>query len=413
LPESRYKYLYERLGDHNFQLLVNALLTERFTDFVPLPLRQADGGRDGITRGSHRSLVYQVKWSVNGKEKDSVDWLDAAIKLEANNLRRLAKEGARRYLLVTNIPSTGKASTGTFDVLNHRLDAHAKAYGFREMSCLWREAVDGMVDSAPKELLWKYADMLAGWELIRYLIAEEGADRHDAGLRKLLRHVAAVQWDEDERVKFSQVDIDREKVTDLFIDVHADRLIVRDQRTPDILTREPLGGAAEHLLKIDVSSAMHLCTLVRGAPGQGKSMLSQFICQAHRSAFVAAEVRPANLPIIERPLFPIRLDLSEYARWMAGFDVWDIDADVQKKSKKRPAAEATIECFIADLMSNASGGRRLPPGRSRSCSGSSPASSCSTVWTRWDGHPCGPRSLLRSIASHDAIAPTRSRHGSS
>jgi hypothetical protein len=106
---------------------VNALLTERFTDFVPLPLRQADGGRDGITRGSDRSLVYQVKWSVNGKEKDSVDWLDAAIKLEANNLRRLAKEGARRYLLVTNIPSTGKASTGTFDVLNDRLDAHAKA----------------------------------------------------------------------------------------------------------------------------------------------------------------------------------------------------------------------------------------------------------------------------------------------
>jgi hypothetical protein len=43
LPESRYKYLFERLGDHNFQLLVNALLTERFTDFVPLPLRQADG----------------------------------------------------------------------------------------------------------------------------------------------------------------------------------------------------------------------------------------------------------------------------------------------------------------------------------------------------------------------------------
>jgi hypothetical protein len=83
-------------------------------------------------------LVYQVKWSVNGKEKDSVDLLDAAIKLEADNLRRLAKEGARRYLLVTNIPSTGKASTGTFDVLNDRLDAHAKACGFEEMSCLWR-----------------------------------------------------------------------------------------------------------------------------------------------------------------------------------------------------------------------------------------------------------------------------------
>jgi hypothetical protein len=210
LPESRYKYLYERLGDHNFQLLVNALLTDRFQDFVPLPLRQADGGRDGITRGSDRSLVYQVKWSVYGKEKDPVNWLDKAVKGEADNLKRLAKDGALRYMLVTNIPSTGKADTGTFDVLNTRLDDHAKEYGFEQMSCLWREGIDGMVDNAPDDLLWKYADMLAGWELIRYLIAEDRADRHDAGLRKLIRKVAVVQWDEDERVKFSQVDIDRE-----------------------------------------------------------------------------------------------------------------------------------------------------------------------------------------------------------
>lgn len=326
MPESRYKYLYERLGDHSFQLLVSALLTGRFADFVPLPLRQADGGRDGVTRGSDRSLVYQVKWSVNGKEKDAVRWLDATVELEAENLKRLAKEGARRYVLVTNIPSTGKAGSGTFDALNKRLDAHAKAYGFEEMSCLWREAVDGMVDNAPKELLWKYADMLAGWELIRYLVAEDAADQHDAGLRKLIRAVASVQWDEDERVKFSQVDIDREKVSDLFVDVNADLLVARDPRAPEVMSREPLGGAAAHLLSH--SGGGHPFTLVRGAPGQGKSTLAQFLCQTHRSAFVTADLRPANLPSVEHPLFPLRVELSDYGRWLAGFDVWDTDSDV-------------------------------------------------------------------------------------
>jgi hypothetical protein len=79
------------------------------------------------------------------------------------------------------------------------------------MSCLWRESIDGMVDSAPTELRWQYADMLAGWDLVRYLIAEDVDARHDAGLRKLIRAVAATQWAEDERVKFSQVDIDRER----------------------------------------------------------------------------------------------------------------------------------------------------------------------------------------------------------
>ncbi|TDW22125.1 NACHT domain-containing protein [Kribbella kalugense] len=357
MPESRYRYLYERLGDHSFQLLVSALLTDRFTDFVPLPLRQADGGRDGVTRGSDRALVYQVKWSVNGKEKDAVRWLDATIELEAENLRRLAREGAQRYVLVTNIPSTGKAGSGTFDALNKRLDAHARAYGFEEMSCLWREAVDGMVDNAPKELLWKYADMLAGWELVRYLIAEDGADQHDAGLRKLIRAVASVQWDEDERVKFSQVDIDREKVSALFVDVDADLLIARDPREPENLTRKPLGGAAAHLLSH--AGGGHPFTLVRGAPGQGKSTLAQFLCQTHRSAFVAADLRPVNLPKVKHPLFPLRVELSDYGRWLTGLDVWDAESDVQKKAKRRPQAEATIECFIADLMSNACGGTRV------------------------------------------------------
>ncbi len=362
MPESRYKYLYERLGDHNFQLLVNALLTARFTDYLPLPLRQADGGRDGVTRGSHRSLVYQVKWSVHGKEKDPVDWLDSAVTGEADNLRRLASEGARRYVLVTNVPSTGRANTGTFDVLNGRLDAHAKAFGFEEMSCFWREAVDGMVDGAPNELTWKYADMLAGWELIRYLISEEGSTSHDVGLRRLIRKVASVQWEEDERVKFSQVDIDRELVADLFIDVNADRLVPASGRR-DVLVRESVGAIGSHILNMRQQDGRRVGSLVRGAPGQGKSTLSQFVSQVHRAAFVPTGLNTANLPPVALPLFPLRFDLSDYARWKSGVDVWDVEADTQPRSRKnKTAMESTIECFIADLMTHANGGTVVSTG---------------------------------------------------
>ncbi|MBM7510282.1 hypothetical protein JOE61_004096 [Nocardioides salarius] len=105
MPESRFKYLYERLGDDDFQLLVNALLTERYTDFYPLPLRQADGGRDGIRRSGKDLLIYQVKWSVNGREKKPVDALRAAVVAEEPNIRRLVTEGAKQYFLVTNVPS--------------------------------------------------------------------------------------------------------------------------------------------------------------------------------------------------------------------------------------------------------------------------------------------------------------------
>lgn len=362
MPESRYKYLYERLGDHDFQLLANALLTARFTDFVPLPLRQADGGRDGATRGSDRSLIYQVKWSVKGMEKDPVAWLDKAVTGEADNIKRLVKDGARRYVLVTNVPSTGKADTGAFDKLNTLLDQHAEDYGLEQMTCLWREAIDGMVDNSDDALLWKYADMLAGWELVRYLVAEDRAGQHDVGLRRIIRKVASVQWDEDERVKFSQVDIDREKVVDLFIDVNADKLVVRDRRDPDLLVREPVGGAASYLLKLDPPQAHRWNTVVRGAPGQGKSTLSQYISQVHRSAFVPAALRPANLPTVDKPLFPVRVDLSDYARWMSGVDVFDTESDSTKKTKKRPAASCGLEHFLADVMSHAAGVPVAPAG---------------------------------------------------
>ncbi|WP_272952299.1 hypothetical protein [Mycolicibacterium smegmatis] len=41
MAESRHRYLYERLGDHDFQQLVNALLAAQFPNFTPMALRQA------------------------------------------------------------------------------------------------------------------------------------------------------------------------------------------------------------------------------------------------------------------------------------------------------------------------------------------------------------------------------------
>ena len=372
MPESRFKYLYERLGDDDFQLLVNALLTERYTDFYPLPLRQADGGRDGIRRPGKDLLIYQVKWSVNGRDKKPVDALKAAVVAEEANIRRLVSEGAKQYFLVTNVPSTGKTGSGTFDQLDSELATLSASYGI-EMQCIWREGVDAMVDSAPTETKWAYADMLAGWDLIRYLIDEHYESKRDKGLRDLVRKVAAAQWGEDERVKFSQVDIDREPVAELYVDVTADRLrgprgiaerITRGGRPgrptpqpgiappPGVPGQARLGGAASYLLKEGLPF-----TLVRGAPGQGKSTLSQFVCQAHRAAFMPGTTQASGLLATDKPRFPVRFDLSDYAMWVRGIDVFDPTAERHKKprGKTRPAAQSTIECFLAELMSHASG----------------------------------------------------------
>ena len=352
MPESRHRYLYERLGDHDFQQLVSALLASQFPDYRPMALRQTDGGIDGLRNIDPKTLlIYQVKWSVSGTEKNPVSWLDAVVKKELVNLRRLAKDGVRNYVLVTNVASTAKPKTGTFVQLDKKLKEHAKNVGFDQMTCIWREALNPWVDNSPDSTKWAYADMLAGWDLIRYLVAEQvGATKNQAD-RKLIRKVAAAQWDDDQRVKFSQADVDREMVADLFVDVTADQV---HSPTDRLRSTAPisLGGAAAHLLQSPTPF-----TLVRGAPGQGKSTLSQYVCQVHRSAFMPEPDRPKTLPALRNPRFPIRLDLSDYALWLAGNDVWD-HSDDRKRAKTEPhkGERATIECFLADLMTHESGG---------------------------------------------------------
>ncbi|QQG95895.1 large ATP-binding protein [Mycobacteroides chelonae] len=353
MPESRHRYLYERLGDHDFQQLVNALLAAQFPNFTPMALRQADGGIDGQRKLDPSTvLIYQVKWSVSGSEKNPVSWLDAVVKKELDNLRRLSAEGVRHYALVTNVPSTAKPGTGTFAQLNKKLDEYAEELGFEQMTCFWREALNSWLDNSEDSIKWAYADMLAGWDLIRFLVAEQvGATKNQAE-RKLIRQVAASQWDDDQRVKFSQVEVDRERMVDLFVDVTAELVHSPERSRVRSLSSNELGGAAQHLLDTPVPF-----TLVRGAPGQGKSTLSQYICQVHRSAFVPESERPKTLPALDNPRFPIRLDLSDYALWLAGNDVWDHSDDRKpKRDRARKGEKATVECFIADLMTHASGG---------------------------------------------------------
>lgn len=346
MPESRHKYLYERLGDQDFQQLVSALLANQFPGYTPMALRQADGGRDGLRRDeAGRLLVYQVKWSVDGREKDPVSWLDAVVRLEGDSLRRLAARGVRHYTLVTNVPSTAKPDSGTFDRLNEKLESHARAFGYEQMTCVWRETLNAWVDDAPQETKWAYAEMLAGWDLVRYLVAEQAGAAKDKGLRDLVRKVAAVQWEEDKKVKFSQSDVDREKVVDLFVDVTAERV-----HTAAPTVQQPLagvGGAAAYLLRSPAPF-----TLVRGAPGQGKSTLSQYVCQAHRASFLPEAERPDALPALDEPRFPVRVDLSDYARWLTGADIWD---DSGTPAKARTGDRATIEHFLADLLTHESG----------------------------------------------------------
>ncbi len=80
------------------------------------------------------------------------------------------------------------------------------------------------------------------------------------------------------------------------------------------------------------------------------------MCQAHRNAFMPEGHRSSDLPDVQKPRFPLRLDLSDYARWLRGEDPWSAEESKPSKKLKRSGATATLEAFLADLVTHEGGG---------------------------------------------------------
>ncbi|MGW9277349.1 MULTISPECIES: NACHT domain-containing protein [unclassified Embleya] len=329
--------------------MVGALLARDKPDMRCYPVGHSDGGRDAVDTTGDQKVVYQVKWSANAV-KNPVTWLKATIKEEEANIRRLAAEGARDYYLITSVTGTAVPGKGSMDILDTVLADLGADFGVT-MRVWWRADVDARVDTAPVELKWAYADMLAGHDLIRYLIESDRIAAHEDALRGLLLRVIATQWDEDVKVKFKQVELDTHRLEDLFVDVEAIRIAAPEDSFggPWSGLREELGGAAGYL-----ANAARPFALVRGEPGQGKSTLGQYLCQLHRSAYLPDGVA-AGAPAIEQPRMPLRVDLRDYAAWLAYRDPFG-DEDDGPRADVGMRAGGSLETFLAALLRACSGG---------------------------------------------------------
>ncbi|MYS80021.1 NACHT domain-containing protein [Embleya scabrispora] len=341
-----WRYLYERLGEKPFQQLCNALLAQAFPNVRCYPVGHSDGGRDAVDPGGDRKVIYQVKWSARA-EKNPAGWLEATVKAEAANIRRLVAEGADEYYLITSVAGTAVPKTGSMDVLDEALKRLSKAFGI-PMTVWWRADVDARVDGAPATLKWAYADMLAGHDLIRYLIEGDRLAAHENALRDLLLRVIATQWEEDAKVKFKQVELDTHRLDDLYVDVEVTRVsaprAVAGSRSE---RRDELGGAAAYL-----ATASQPLALVRGEPGQGKSTPGQYLCQLHRAAYLPDAT---GAPVVARPRMPLRVDLRQYAAWLAFRDPFGDDDDALPR-KPGLRARGSVETFLAALLRARSGG---------------------------------------------------------
>lgn len=316
---------------------------------------------EGIDQIVDKSVIFQVKWTSKFLQNPET-WLDKAIAGERDKIRRLVcQKRISRYVLMTSVAGTTTAQrTGSIQKLQMKLDAYSTEFGI-PIECWWQSDVDAAVDAAPDAIKWTYQEMLAGSEAVRYLIHGSSVEGQAARMRDTLIHVMAVQWREDMKVKFSQVDMNHNNIADLYVDVQVSLQSPPNNAYAEYFSKtihsqlEEL-GAVSYLLRTEVP-----LTYLLGVPGQGKSTLGQYLSQVHRAALLPEAKRGSHPPLLEEasePKLPIRIDIKDYATWLSGDDPYG-DEDPPPQLRLRKKSERSLELFIAHFCRFHSGGRQV------------------------------------------------------
>jgi len=278
-------------------------------------------------------IVFQVKFVRNPYQiKDVHKWLVDIINLEAPKIKKLIPRGAQKYYLLTNVKGTAHLDNGSIDKLNKVLEKHITIPSM----CWWRDDLSRKLE-LNHSLKWSYTDILGGQDILNSILFQ-GLSENRERRENVIRAYLADQYIWDNEVKFKQIDL-QQKLIDLYTDVpirikkynnknpslkrlfhelrlYQTHLIVPGEyfETEDALDMR----AAEFILNPKVQIEIDKM-LLEGGPGQGKSTISQYVCQAHRIRLLNKTHDIELLPdmLKNTPVrLPFKIDLRDVAAWV-------------------------------------------------------------------------------------------------
>jgi len=375
-------YYYSALGPERFQEFCQALLVACFPNVQCMPVGQPDGGRDAFAMLRHNlitssssnerneeRIVFQVKFSrAPSEDREEREFLQEIVQSERKKVARLKRGGLTRYYLLTNVGGTAHPGSGSIDRMNTYLTKELGVDAF----CWWRDDLDRRLDNLPA-LKWSYPEILKATDLLPALMSGalgEAEQRRQGALQAYL----AAQYEDDEELKFKQVEL-QNKMTELFVDLP----MAPVQSTTDpsswhslqlqrrtIRRRRPF--ATEHYfvetgdyLDLAANFFLESCTrpnptriVLEGAPGQGKSTVTQYVCQIMRMQLLGKMHDLTRVPEGHRKAMvrlPFRVDLRDFAAWNSGNDPFQRKPALLSQDEPR-----SLEGFLAAQVRFHSGG---------------------------------------------------------
>ena len=317
------------------------------TGFAP----GADGGRDGYFEGEaeYPSSVERWNgiWYIQSKFRapslsgNPQSWLQQQVKDE---LKEFSRRGSGRlvpnnWIIATNIDPSGTPSKGTFDKVrstiadfNPELAKRTHIWGGRKLLDLL--AIHG-------DIVRHYGGLLTSGDVIAKII--NSISDGSAGIDAIMRHLVVAQLSEQQFTRLEQAGSSsdtRPGIQTLYTDLpfvfnqirHPAILAELSRAVAEIHTPSPIDGGLQWQLWRRHPSRSRVC-FIRGGPGNGKSTVTQFLCQVQRAALldaspemsVSEKVRDLLRDVKERakhsgywplsPRVPIHVELRLYAKW--------------------------------------------------------------------------------------------------
>jgi hypothetical protein len=403
-------YPYENLDAKRFQRLVQILLTTEYPHVESFPLSGPDGGRDAVEvvqQGTRLTdaLIFQIKFREQQPlgvptTSDLYSWLTGQLKEEVDKLISLKERGATKYMVISNVKATAGLGVGLRDKMNEWTEKNLPL----PTTFWWRDDLDTRL---PKhyDLILKFG-LFTGPEAVRAVLEARFEGRTDistpiqrsntpSSILALMSYLAE-QYRLESKLRFEQADLPGSPLLDLFVDVPVavtsftprkefsswllraikdgviqppdlDNERARRSRflTSGIFRRrpskDPVSGGADLMLAQEMPKSGFRIVL-EGAPGQGKSTLGQYVCQAHRIRLLNKSDDLSKLPMhhAESPVrLPIRVEFRHLAIWFSGTNPWSSES-VSGNLAPHYWAQS-LESFIAAHVRHASGAMTFVP----------------------------------------------------
>ena len=329
-------YDLDRLGDQEFEHLVQALLKKIIgagtTTFGDGP----DGGREATYTGSAQYPSQTENWSGNwifqakfhntrliGPDKARKQVL-SDLRSELDKIVNKYGRSCDNYILATNVPLTSVPELGAHDkiaqtIVPDFLDRipNIQVWGYDDIA--------RFLDGSP-EIRQTYLHLITPGDLIAELM-----DRSKAKKSSLAEAVLLYVRTSFEREQYAQLDQAGEigerpmPLRRVFIDLN-----VKPRSEKDLIAvsglRPEIADRAAQLMSRETASAVGSIIssdlpkiVLIGGPGQGKSTLGQFVAQIQRANILHRTYelnggKQKFVPSIVR--LPLRIILKDYAQWI-------------------------------------------------------------------------------------------------